>query len=185
MKMEFTYEKCISPYKSNYKVVKILGNKVKELSDFVNEIILVKSKEYHHVIDSGEEYKRFYTGFMGELALEELFGIKIMNWNIGNSNKFNYPDIPNYRVGIKTVEFPKFPIIFKNNYYPQIINIKVPDKNIVCVCGLATIEVLNKYQSDDLILSHRLRQRGTKTGFYGFSKLIVCDNIDVLLPYKK
>ena len=45
------------------------------------------------------------------------------------------------------------------------------------ICGLATVEVLNKYQSLDLILSPSLRKRGTKTGFYGFHKLIKPDNV--------
>ena len=48
--------------------------------------------------------------------------------------------------------------------------IKVSDHHVV-LCGLAKTEVLNKYQSDELIKDSRLRSRGTKTGFYRFSQL--------------
>lgn len=37
---------------------------------------------------------------------------------------------------------------------------------------MATSNVLNNYQDDDLILDPNLRARGTKTGFYGFEQLV-------------
>ena len=61
------------------------------------------------------------TGLLGELALEYTLGIKFIDWSIGKSADYHIPDIPGYKVGIKTVEYGKFPIIFKKNYYPQII----------------------------------------------------------------
>jgi hypothetical protein len=41
----------------------------------------------------------------------------------------------------------------------------------VYICGVATVDVLNKYQSIELIKNSKLKARGTKTGFYGFNKL--------------
>ena len=108
-------------------------------------------------------------------------GIPIIDWSIGNSDFYNNPDIPGYKVGIKTVERNKYPIIFKNNMYPQIICIKsIQCDNLVFVCGLATKEVLNEYQDDNLILDENLRKRGTKTGFYGFSHLLPVRSLDDL-----
>ena len=96
------------------------------------------------------------------------------------------PDIPGYRVGIKTVERDKFPIIFKDNSYPQIICIKSTKyNNLIFVCGLATSNVLNNYQDDDLILDPNLRARGTKTGFYGFEQLVPIKSLNDLSTYKK
>lgn len=121
-----------------------------------------------------------------QAALEKLFGIPIINWTIGYSGLYHIPDIPGYRVGIKTVERDKFPIIFKDNSYPQIICIKSTKyNNLIFVCGLATSNVLNNYQDDDLILDPNLRARGTKTGFYGFEQLVPIKSLNDLSTYKK
>ena len=98
--------------------------------------------------------------------------MKIIDWTIGNSDRYNVPDIEEYKVGIKTVEKGKYPVIFKKNEYSQIICVRddvIP--NLVFICGLATADVLNKYQDDNLILNPKLRSRGVKTGFYGFEYL--------------
>lgn len=97
--------------------------------------------------------KRIITGLLGKYALEQVLGIEIIDWSIGKSKDFNKPDIPEYEVGIKTVEYGKFPIIFKKNDYPQIICIVKKDENTVYVCGLGEVDVLNEYQDDDLIIS--------------------------------
>ena len=114
------------------------------------------------------------------------FHIHIIDWTIGYSGLYHIPDIPGYRVGIKTVERDKFPIIFKDNSYPQIICIKSTKyNNLIFVCGLATSNVLNNYQDDDLILDPNLRARGTKTGFYGFEQLVPIKSLNDLSTYKK
>ena len=89
------------------------------IKSFVKKIIEAKSKETHHKIDSLQEEKRFTTGFLGEAALEKLLGIPIIDWSIGNSDFYNNPDIPGYKVGIICVkEEPKqvsmdFPTCFQ------------------------------------------------------------------------
>ena len=66
-----------------------------------------------------------------------------------------------------------YPIIFKTNDYPQIICISSNrDKHLVAVCGIATQDILNKFQTDELVKSENLLKRGTKTCFYGFEHLI-------------
>ena len=57
--------------------------------------------------------------------------------------------------------------------------------NLIFVCGLATSNVLNNYQDDDLILDPNLRARGTKTGFYGFEQLVPIKSLNDLSTYKK
>ena len=124
--------------------------------------------------------------FLDTFSLERDRGIPIINWTIGYSGLYHIPDIPGYRVGIKTVERDKFPIIFKDNSYPQIICIKSTKyNNLIFVCGLATSNVLNNYQDDDLILDPNLRARGTKTGFYGFEQLVPIKSLNDLSTYKK
>ena len=169
----------------NAHTVKISQQKRNEIDKLAKDIANAKLTEEHHQNDHGHEIKRQTTGLLGEAALEELLNIKIINWEVGDSKKYHKPDIPGTKVGIKTVEYGKFPIIFKNNYYSQIICvISKNDPNTVHICGLATPDVLNSHQDDSLVLSPYLLQRGTKTAFFGFDKLIPVPSYDVLKTLK-
>lgn len=184
--MSISYEEYVVKNANSFIRVSIDPEYVTKIEQFAKKIAEAKSKEIHHKKDSYNEIKRFTTGLMGEAALEKLLGIDIIDWSIGSSNRYHVPDIPGYKVGIKTVERDKFPIIFKENYYPQIFCIRNKiRKNLVFICGLATCDVLNTYQDDSLIIDPRLRARNTKTGFYGFDKLIPIHSLDDLAEYKK
>lgn len=182
----YSYQENVINHSESFKRVVIPTEYMKRIEEFASRIVNAKANEQHHKIDNGQELKRFTTGLMGEAALEILLGINIIDWTVGNSKDYHHPDIPGYSVGIKTVEKWKFPIIFKSNAYPQIICIR-SDKysNLMFVCGLATVDVLNNCQSDDLILDPNLRSRGTKTGFWGFEHLTPLRSIKDIEQYKK
>lgn len=174
-----TYQTMVYPYIKNSVEIHFTQEEFDKILGLAIQIASHKINEQHHVKDHNNEIKRFFTGLIGERAVEKLFGIPIIDWSVGNSNYYNMPDIPGYTVGIKTVEIGKFPIIPKYNKYAQIICIYNPDTKIVNICGLATKTTLNTYQSDDLILSPALRNRNTKTGFYGFHMLIPLHNVNI------
>lgn len=184
--MAFDYDVYVKKYSDNFRRVRIDQGYLQEIKELAEKIVSVKNTESHHKVDHNQEIKRFTTGLMGEAAVEMLLGIKIIDWTIGDSAGYHHPDIPGYNVGIKTVEKNKFPVIFKENTYPQIICIR-SDKydDLVFVCGLATPDVLNRYQSDELILDYNLRKRGTKTGFWGFEHLSPVTGLADLEPYRK
>jgi hypothetical protein len=166
------YETHIKPFADNFVRIKISEDNYIKADGFAKKMIAAKSKEEHHKIDNDSVYKRFLTGTLGELALEQFFGVKgIMNWEIGESLKYHSPDLRDIglKIGIKSVSYGLFPITFIKSYYPEIINIVY--KDYVYICGVATVDVLNKYQSIELIKNSKLKARGTKTGFYGFNKL--------------
>lgn len=167
--------------KENMLYIKLPEETLQRIDAFVSEVIKVKETESHHLIDHGQEYKRFHTGLMGECALELLFDCKFIDWSVGNSNYYNSADLKalGLNVGVKTVELHKFPVIHKIAHRPELVCIK-RNENTVILCGLATISILNKYQDDELILSPYLRKRGTKTGFYGFEHLIKIASIEEL-----
>lgn len=166
------YEDLVTRYAKNFVPVVVPTFKIIQIKELVRDIILKKQQEGHHQIDNKHEFKRFFTGLMGEAAVEELLHTNIIEWDVGESADYNHPDIKKLGVGIKTAERNKFPIIPKDNTYPQIICV-LSDKrdDVVFICGLATTDVLNRYQSDTLVLSQNLLNRGTKTGFYGFHML--------------
>lgn len=170
--MDNLYEDLVTRYAKNFVPVVIPRDTIKKIEWLVLYVISKKMDEGHHIVDEDQEYKRFYTGFMGEAAVEILLGRDIIDWSVGDSSKYNKPDISWLNVGIKTVERNKFPVIPKKNDYGQIICIRSDKRDdVVFVCGLATPAVLNRFQSDTLIISQKLRDRGTKTGFYGFHRL--------------
>ena len=140
---------------------------------YATQVIKHKMSESHHKADSGQMYNRFLTGVLGEIAIEEYLNCDIVDWSIGNSNIYNVADLSSIgvNVGVKTVEYGKFPVIHKQIKRPEIINLKISDKEIL-ICGVATISNMIQYSNDDLIKSPSLRRRGTKTGFYGFKDLI-------------
>jgi len=122
--MSNLFNEMIAKYLDKYTVVDIANDYYEKIVEFAEQVIKKKIVEIHHQVDNHSELKRFTTGLLGEAALEQLFGIKIIDWTIGNSSYYHHPDIPGYRVGIKTVEHGKFPIFFKKNDYPQIICIR-------------------------------------------------------------
>lgn len=170
--MDYLYEDLVTKYSRNFVPVVIPQDTIKKIEWLAVYVMSKKLDEGHHIVDDNKEYKRFYNGFMGEAAVEILLGVNIIDWSVGDSSKYNHPDIESLNVGIKTVERGKFPIIFKENKYSQIICIKSDKRDdVVFVCGLATPDILNRYQSDTVIWDKKLRDRGVKTGFYGFSAL--------------
>ena len=178
--MSISYRSHVIPYKDKFIPLQVPDEKLGAIETFCLKVIEAKKSEQHHQSDPNQEFKRFYTGITGEAAIEELLGISFIDYTIGNSSAYHKSDLKSVglNVGIKTVEFGKFPIIFKKSFYPEIIVIKADPIHVVC--GLALVEVLNKFQDDNLILSPYLKSRGTKTAFYGFSELIPFKSIDDL-----
>lgn len=163
--------------KNNMHYITLTEEELSKIDCFVRKVIEKKCSEGHHIIDGGQEYKRFFTGTMGEVAIEKFFNVRFIDWSIGDSNDYNKADLLTIglNVGIKTVEMYKHPIVHKVPHRPELINIR-RNRNTIILCGLATVPVLRQYQDDSLILSPALRNRGTKSGFYGFDHLIKVDS---------
>jgi len=184
--MKYSFENNILPVLNNAIKVDIDPDYIIKIESHVKELIKTKKNESHHIIDNKNEFGRFFNGYLGEAAIEKLLGIKIIDWTIGDSSIYHVPDIPGYNVGIKTCRYGSFPIIFKSNDYSQIICIiNQHNKGSVYVCGLATPDVLNEYQDDDLISFPQLKVRGTKTGFYGLDHLIPIRSLNDISKYRK
>lgn len=166
------FKNFVEPFESNFVRIIVPVEKIEKINEFVKSVIGKKKEEFHHRVNGKQEFKRFYTGTLGEAAIEELLQKEFINWSIDVSTVYDKSDLINLglNIGIKTVEYGKFPIIHKKVLRPEIISIKISDNEIL-VCGYASVQVLKTYQDDDLILSPYLRRKGTKTGFWGFSAL--------------
>lgn len=149
--------------------------------DFARKKAAAKLGEAIYKMDGCQLVDRSVTGIMAEYAvqtyLKKMIGIEdFVDTRIGVSKSFDVPDIPQLNMGIKAVERGKIPVVpIKNhNAYPQIICIvdkKTEIRPIVYICGIASPDVMDTYQSDELILDPNLRARAVKSGFYGFKYL--------------
>lgn len=157
--IEISYETFVKPVIGNLDVVEVSE------SDDLNELAeqIVNAKQYEYVKDKRSLTKRILNGLYGELALEKYLGCKIIDWQVGDSSTFNHGDLSDLDVGVKTVEYGKFPIIHLNPVRPEIILLKHELRFLVC--GLYTVDVMNKFQSRDFILDPNVRK--SKTAFYG------------------
>lgn len=166
------YQQRVSTCASNFVKIILTPSELRTIVSIAATIVEAKKNETAHRKDGASEMKRFVNGLKGEYAVAKYLKIPIVDPRAGVSIDFDKPDIPNYNVGIKTVDYGHFPIIPKDNTYPQIICICHPTANeIMYICGLADVDTLNKFQHDDLILDSNLKAKGTKTGFFGFSAL--------------
>lgn len=148
-----------------------LTNTIK-LDNFVKVIVGKKKDELHHQSDPFNEASRWRTGIGGEIALEKFLGKSFVDLSLGESIDYHVSDLSKLglNVGIKTVKHGKYPIIFKESERPEIIILRLDDETF-SILGLASIDVLNKYQDKSEIVSPYLKSRGTKTAFTGLHKL--------------
>ena len=187
----YPYKKYVVPYVNGFSLVNLTDEQLLECKKLAKKRAFAKenSNEIHHKKDGGNEFKRNLTGLKAEMAVETLTGIDIVDRTIGNSKYYDVPDITEYNIGIKAVEYGSYPVIFKSNSYPQIICItSKKDEHTVAVCGLATPQMLNTYQTEELIKSYNLFKKGSKTCFFGFEKLIPLNKGNsekILLKYGK
>ena len=169
----YNYEECVDLCAQDFEVITIESDFIERLAGWIDNMVEAKQDEAHHKADGNKERKRWMTGYLGEYAVEQYLGQKFIDWSIGDSGHYHRPDMSSIGIdcGIKTVEYGKFPLIFKNSHDPEFIVIR-KSYDTFWLCGYADPSVLNIYQSDDLILDDALRKRGTKTAFYGFEHLI-------------
>lgn len=185
IKFQDGFDDLVIANKKNFTTVFVPDEKIQKIKSFTKDLIAAKKTESHHIRDPHQEEKRWLTGISGEAACEELLGLNIIDWSIGASAKFHVSDLKSegYNLGVKTVEWGKFHVIFKVSRCPQILVFKISE-NEFKICGVANELCLNSFQDINLILSPYLRSRGTKTAFIGYGKIKPIYNIDDISKYR-
>jgi hypothetical protein len=176
-----SYETDCQPYIDCFKKVTLSKHDIQLLDAFSVEVAEVKVKEHHYLKDDEVVVERYKTGFGGELAVDSFLGISTTDLSIGSSRFHDKSDLVaiDLDCGIKTVDYGKYHVVHKKPMRPEIIVIKNSETEFL-ICGLATIAVLQKFQDIELIMSAKLRARGTKTGFYGYGHLKQFNNLEEL-----
>lgn len=171
--MIYDYENHVRKYSDSYERIILPDSKVTQVKEFVREVLKKKNREQHHKIDNNFEYARWLNGFLGECAVEQYLSQPFVDFTVGNSVDYHVSDLSKlgYQCGVKTSAKYRYPVIFKQSYKPEIIVVKQTEK-LLWICGLATPNILNTFQSLELITDHLILKRGKKTAFYGFHQLI-------------
>lgn len=114
------------------------------------------------------------------MAFEKLFNQSLIDWENVNPADFE----PELKIKGKTVrivsfENESFPAIPKKNDTPILFVLR-RDERKVWICGLATQNVLNQNQNDNL---HNDPLSRNSTAFTGFDKLKMVRDVDELLTF--
>ncbi len=185
--MKSLYEAYESEYMNTWVKVEMSDVDINASYDFARKKAAAKMGEIVYQMDGAQLVERSVTGVMAEYAVQTYLKSIIdiddfVDTRIGVSKTFDVADIPQLNMGIKAVERGKIPVVPMkgHNAYPQIICIvdkKTGIRPIVYICGIATPNVMDTYQSDELILDQNLRARAVKSGFYGFGHLESIDSL--------
>ena len=175
------YENFVMAYKDRYRRIELPEMLVEQAKFFAEQVVIEKLGEGKWK-DKRNLYQRFLTGSLGELAMEEYLGMRgIMDWSIGHSKKYDRPDLESIGIhaGIKTVRHGLFPLVKAKPEYPEVILIMVNNYHFV-LCGVASVQMMCKHSTMELIKDERARAKGTKSGYYGFSELEMFGNYQEL-----
>lgn len=131
--------------------------------------------------DAGSAIKRGITYGLSETAIERYWGLpegSIFDRTIGKTADFDEPDLAKIgipHVGIKASEAGLVPLVSRNRCYYQIFCIHTIDrtnwfkpKASTYVCGMADTKTIMNNMDPCLTATKTC----TKSGFYGFDKLI-------------
>lgn len=170
------------------------------LYDFIPRWKEAKKKEYYFKMDSDVMVKRALTGFLGEACMEILLGVSVLDRDkdgriaVGESHSFKNADLSNtgMDIGIKTVEYMKFPVVKRNVRRAQVINFMMDNRTFL-VGGYASIRTLRDFQKSELILNDNLRNKRLRNGqiekiaFWGLHQLVPITDLESLrtVYYKK
>ena len=184
------------------KWVMVLDSKeLTRLRKFCEKKVKAKNQESHGY-DDENRIKREMTGACVEFAARKFYGI---SEDFDDSITFNsfekdFPDfLPYAFCGVKGSYIGQVPLVKKihKSYICQLTDsvfkgvkfrcadiMGITDHKTVWLLGIASPEILNTYVDDNLFITD---SNGSKTGFYGASKLIdIPDTIENLqkITYK-
>lgn len=187
---------CHFPFMVNIcTIVRVSDALYEEITDkFIPRWLKAKENEPRIAkVDPIAQVKRGMTGFLGEAAMETYLGVPVLDRDskgriaVGNSKTFAGADLAKQGldIGVKSSEFPNFPVIKRSVRRPQVICLKIGERDYY-VGGYASMNVQRGHIDSRIVLDDYLRNKRLynnqleKTGFYGFPKLIPFSSIEEL-----
>ena len=158
---------------------------------WAKQVAKAKKEEELYQDDSGKLIERFAVGILIEAVIEYYYNLKFVDWSIGHTRDFAYPDLKEagYLLGIKGAKKYNMPLIpvynekLKEDPCSQLICIYDPDVNEVWILGIGTPDVLEKFSYTGFIKANGV-DPNIKNAFYGFSYLEPFKGLESLEPYR-
>lgn len=163
-------------YRNNFTAIKLGYTDQVKIREAVFEALKVKSMfELRDKFEGEAFFESFSKKIYGVMAVEKCLNIDVINWEQINPKTY----IPEIEINgtlynVLTCGNGNLPLIERINKRPAIITVAMSDEYIN-ICGVASIDILNKYQNDKL--AGGLLSRGDKTAFVGFKFLDKLDTI--------
>lgn len=182
--LHIDYETWVKPIQSNFSRIELSIEEEALVYTTAHAIADKKKSESGYAVDNKSLIKRWMTGLGGEVALGKYLGVEIIDTNVGESSEFNIGDLSKIglNIGVKSVEYKKFPLIHTRPTRPEIVLLKHPDRFTYMICGLYLPEIMRRYSSPELVLDPRVRE--SKTGFYGIPFYKSFSSIEDLINIK-
>lgn len=167
-----SFKEAFEPFQKNFIKTKITEETKVLIHEFATQMTSAKSKEEAYKRDGKSKTVRWTTGPAGELAVQAILKTPFVDLTIGESKSYNHADLRSIglNVGVKTVRYGLFPMVPISPTRPEIIVIRKEDR--FYICGVATVETMKKYSSQNLIKDPNAFKENRKTGFYGFDKVL-------------
>jgi hypothetical protein len=165
--IDISYNSWVKPVQSNFERLELTKEEIELVEYTATKIADAKRIEKGYLVDSGSLTKRWTTGLGGEVVLGNYLNQQIMDQTVGPSTEYDIGDLKKIglNIGVKSVEYGKFPLVHVNPVRPEIVLIKHPEKYKYMICGLYTPFIMKTYSSRDFVVDERVRD--TKSAFYG------------------
>lgn len=183
VQLDISYDTWVKPVQSNFCRVDLAEKEIFRVQDAAVRISNAKLKEQGYIRDNAGMIKRWTTGLGGEIALGKFLGVEIMDDTVGHSSEYNIGDLKKIclNIGVKSVEYKKFPLVHDHPKRCEIVLIKHPEKYKYMICGLYTPQIMMTYSCRDLVVDENVRL--SKTAFYGIPFYKTFKTIDDLKQY--
>lgn len=168
-------------------IPKFVFDKIKEFSQKVADVKVEEGHREYSDKDKTYLFNNFVVGVCCEYAALRFIDKEyLLDLGIGRVRDFNLADLrfAGLDIGVKASKIGNAPLVYKNPKRDEIICCCTPKfrkdeydcwivDNIssVYICGLATVEVLKKYQDINFLIDKESSQASYKSGFYGYSHL--------------
>lgn len=165
--LDLTYDVWVKPVQSNFRCIELDKESIERVECTAEKIADVKRLEQGYLVDKDSLVKRWCTGLGGEVVLGIDLRVTIMDSTVGPSTEYDIGDLKKigFNIGVKSVEYNKFPLIHSNPKRCEIILLKHPKKYLYMICGIYTPQTMLRFSSRDLVIDPKVRD--SKTGFYG------------------
>jgi hypothetical protein len=167
VELDISYESWVKPVQSNFLRIDLTEEEISLVERTAEKIATKKREEKGYLYDNDGLFKRWTTGLGGEVALGKHLGLKILDDRVGPSNEFDIGDLKRIGldIGVKSVEYGKFPLVHVFPKRCEIILLKHQSKFRYMLCGLYTPDIMSLYSSRELVVDDKVRE--SKTAFYG------------------